>query len=575
MTPNPIGGTWSVTLFNEDGIFHPQHPTSAYKDWLKTGKKVRISIGGKYGGTDYYWQRIIGYMDEPKFSTPDYRVNISGGDYMKFLQDAEFQELDATYPNHWGSSATFDSWPSDGLVGGELYDEKDPMDIDDDVLAIPGGTWTAVGCAFTAFADGTAPSNNVGRMQNPVAGCHIKNLNVAAGVTGSKYKVSLQYRGVGGVGMEDMTVQIRQTAGLCKEMIYPVFDAWNETPIFEFTALDNTAIQIWIYGHVDMADLRLDLFSITEYVPEVDRYYQLPGASKGPYHVTYNDGGGVDPVQQGEEDEGWYHEEATQRVFFDRNKTVIDGAGTNNVVVYYYTVTDPEDAVARILYFAKAPDPATGNPFANEAAALAAMDNDDPGFAIDKVWFKAGSTFLSAIRMLCERCNYRFYFKYDGTPVFKAVPAPGGLEFTFTSPAHIASSSTYQSRSEIKNRVIIKGIKQAEPGNRDESAPSELTGEAHDDTSIAAYGERTLTITNYLFQTQGPLDAMCATLLALYKDPNWYADLKVPFNPVPLELVDDIQWEERLSHVLDVTQTGVIRDIKIDGFNTTYKCEKT
>ncbi|GAH46262.1 unnamed protein product, partial [marine sediment metagenome] len=99
-TPNPIGGTWGAILLNENGIFHPQHPTSGYIDWIKTGRKVRISVGATYDGVDYYWQRIIGYMDEPKFSIPDYRVTISGQDYMKRLEDGEFQELDTTFPNH-------------------------------------------------------------------------------------------------------------------------------------------------------------------------------------------------------------------------------------------------------------------------------------------------------------------------------------------------------------------------------------------------------------------------------------------------------------------------------------------
>ena len=175
--------------------------------------------------------------------------------------------------------------------------------------------------------------------------------------------------------------------------------------------------------------------------------------------------------------------------------------------------------------------------------------------------------------MLAERCNYRFYFKYDGTPAFKAMPAPGAADFTFTSPKHLESYNKYQNRKEIKNRIIIKGIRQAELNTREEVAQSELTGEDHDDASIGAYGERTLTITNHLFQTQAAIDAMATALLAERKDPRWYADLKTKYFPAPLELVDDIQWEDRLSHLLDVTQDSVIRDIKISKFNVTYKCE--
>jgi hypothetical protein len=213
--------------------------------------------------------------------------------------------------------------------------------------------------------------------------------------------------------------------------------------------------------------------------------------------------------------------------------------------------------------------------YADQAAALTDMEYDATGITIDKVWFEAGSTYLDAIRMICERCNYRFYFRYDGVPFFKPIPSSGAAVFTFTSPKQIGSISTYQDRNEIKNRIIIKGMKQAEPVNRDETIPPKLQGETNDATSIAAYGERTLTIDNHLFQTQAVIDTMCTTLLAEYKDPKWYSNLKIPFNPAPLEVADNIQWEERLSPTLDITQTGIIRDIKIDNYNTIYKVVHT
>jgi len=125
LTPKPIGGTWNASLFNEDSIFHPNHPTSAYKTYITTGRRIRASIGAKYGGTDYYWQRIIGYIDEPSFGAGGQRISISGADDMKFLEDTEFGDLD----NYWGTSATFSSVSSDGLSGSELYNEADAMDI--------------------------------------------------------------------------------------------------------------------------------------------------------------------------------------------------------------------------------------------------------------------------------------------------------------------------------------------------------------------------------------------------------------------------------------------------------------
>ncbi|GAH34642.1 unnamed protein product, partial [marine sediment metagenome] len=54
--------------------------------------------------------------------------------------------------------------------------------------------------------------------------------------------------------------------------------------------------------------------------------------------------------------------------------------------------------------------------------------------------------------------------------------------------------------------------------------------------------------------------------------PKWYTDIEMESLPVPLEKGDKIQWEERLSPVLDITKTGWIRDIKIGSFTTTYVC---
>jgi len=579
MTPNPIGGKWSARLANEGSIFHPDHPTSGYDGYCVSGREVRITIGATYGGVDYYYQRIIGYMDEPKFSTPDYKVSISGQDYMKRLEDAEFQEMDGTHPNHWGLSTIFDSWPSDGLLGAEMYIEGDAMDTTDN-----GGagfhtvaSWVATNCDFSAIDDGV--DNHVGKMinadQGPPSRLRLADIGTNAEL-GKTYRVKFKHRIVGGDGSKGIKIQIFQAALITQVLYFPT-DEWKEETLY-FVATANAVIEIRFVLAATAYELWLDDISVWEYKPEEDRYYDLTVADanqKGPFYVTYDDGGGAVPVQQGEDDEGWRYDEDAGHLFFDRNKTVIDGVTPNldNVVVHYYTETHPEDAVARILWFAGLGF--EGTPYADEDAAKTVMGPDDPGFTIDKVWFEAGTSFLSAIKMLCEVCNYRFHFEYDGRPSFKAPPA-GGVVFTFSDPSQIASQRTYQSRSEIKNRVIIKGIKQAEPVNLDDSVPSELMDDASDAGSITAYGERTLTITNHLFQHQGRLTAMCGTLRDLYKTPKWYANLKIPFNPVPLELGDEIQWEERLGHDLaNITQTGIIRDIKISNFIVTYKVEIT
>src|SRR5512138_2257972 len=64
-TAEPIAGKWSAELDNFNAIFHPANTASSYDTLLRIGRKVRISYGGTYGLTSTYWQRLIGYMDEP------------------------------------------------------------------------------------------------------------------------------------------------------------------------------------------------------------------------------------------------------------------------------------------------------------------------------------------------------------------------------------------------------------------------------------------------------------------------------------------------------------------------------
>jgi len=562
MTPKPIGGTLSVTLSNENSIFHPAHPTSEYKDYLKTGRKIRASIGAKYDSTPYYWQRLIGYMDEPVFDSLGQKVVISCADYMKLLQDYEFRCPD----NYWGTYAEFSSIASDGLVGSELYNEVDAMDINNEDPNVDD--WATTDCSFASEADDGGGSVYVGKMISSDSDGYIKNTNVGTAVAGKEYRLTLKYKRITTYGK--LKISVLQDDGGEVEItsIDYLISPTYETVSFSFNAIVNGAIIIkaWIWDVVPgEKQFRIDQISIKEFIPYWDRYYELPGTSKGPYYVTL-DG---NPVWQGEEDEGWFHEESTRRVFFDINKVVANG--TDNIVIYYFTTESPENAVADILVKCGL--------YADRATALSGMEYTPTEILIDKIWFDAGGDGVKAIMKLCERCDYRFHFKWDGTPVFKPKPAPESTAFTFTDQKHIASFSNYQDRREVKNRIVIEGMKQAEPVTKEETVPPELRGEKSDPTSIDTYGERTLSIRNHLFQDQDSIlneagDAgMCVTLLAEYKDPKWYSNVEVPFNPVPLELGDKISWKERLSHVLEVTQTGVTRDIKIDNFNAIYKCE--
>jgi hypothetical protein len=556
MTPAPIGGSFSISLSNENNIFHPNHPTSAYKDYIKTGRKARLLIGARYDPTDYYWQRIIGFMDEPKFDVTGQKISISCLDYMKLLEDTELR----TPNNYWGASQIFSSFSSDGKAGTEKYNEMDAMDINNEAENVDN--WTPTDCTFAVEEDAGGGSVYVGKAACSASVGQVKNNNIFTPEANKEYLFQYKYKKVSGDG--NMGVSIYQYIGDQYVLLAAMsgFDATNYTELkLYFTAQTTAAIQIWLEFHCPGAEseFRVDQFSIYKFIPYEERYYELPEACKGPYRVILDD---VD-VWQGEEDEGWHYEESTRRLSFDINKTV--ASGMNNLDIYYFTTQPLENVIADILVIAGLYD--------NQLEAFLDMLYTDPAIDIDQVWFDAGTSALEAIRIICERCDYRFHFSYAGKPVFKPKPSPGSTAFAFTSQAHVASVSNYQDRGEIWNRIIIEGKEQAEPVNPEETLPSKLRGEDYNQTSINNFGERTKTIKNHLFQTQVSIDAMVTSLLNQFKDPKLYADFEASLNPVPLELGDRVSWKERLSPSLEISQLGIIRDIKIDKWNPRYICE--
>lgn len=593
MTPQPVEGVWSVTIINSDGIFHPGNLGSAYRDYLKTERRVKISIGAMYGGVPVYWERIIGYMDVPVFNSPDMTVAISGGDYMKRLRETELRRPN----NYWGSSQAYDSIDSEGRVGAEMYVDVDAMNPADDGTAPYNNVtnWAVTRCIFVPHADAGV---YVGKFTSVAAGAYTRNPAVCNVLAGTEYRCTFRAKRIVGTGTAGVYVQQLVGGVLVPCPAYVTIDSGTwKTYAFYFTGLINGPLYMTLHALLSGEEYWIDNISIYTFTPYWKRYYVLPGPATGPYYVTLDSGAGAIPCWQGEGDEDWKYDPTAEAgpdppahpakiTYFNINKTVPAGnvapAPANNLVIYYFTSTPMEDVVARLLWYAGVCDPTTDLPYANEPAAKARMvaqaEYAATGINIDKVWFDPGTNCLEAIKLICERCDYRFYFKYDGSPIFRPKPAAGGAVFTFVDPKDITSITTYQDQNEIKNRVVIKGIKRADAWTKEETMPSYLTGEAADDGaggSIELYGERTKTIRNNLFQTQGPLDAMCVTLKDEYKDPKWYSDLEEDFNPVPLELGDNIEWKEQLSPILDITQTGIIRDIKMDSLSTTYKCVLT
>lgn len=207
------------------------------------------------------------------------------------------------------------------------------------------------------------------------------------------------------------------------------------------------------------------------------------------------------------------------------------------------------------------------------------MDYEPTGITLGRVWFEAGTKALAAVKLICERAGYRFWFAFDGIPRFKPAPVATSPVFTFTSAKHVQDPGVNQDLAEIRNRIVIEGIEQAMCGMREDRQSSRLTGEASAELEADEL-EKTHSIKNHLFQDQLSIDTTAEALLATFKDPKWYAEPKTPFNPVPLELGDTIAWPMELAAATEpggepivVELTGIIRDIEIDLGQVAYKCE--
>jgi hypothetical protein len=146
----------------------------------------------------------------------------------------------------------------------------------------------------------------------------------------------------------------------------------------------------------------------------------------------------------------------------------------------------------------------------------------------------------------------------------------------------VSSVTLSQDLATVRNRITIEGIEQGAFSTAKDKMTSRMVCAATSDAaSIAAYLEKTYSVTNDLFQDQASLDAMAATVLAAYKDPKWYAVLEVPHNAIPLDLGDTIDWESILRPAsgtdlgLKVRKRGIVRSISLSdsGFSYTVEME--
>lgn len=598
MTTAPIAGTWSATIDNPRGIFHPKHPTSARSGLLRIGREVRISVGAIFGGVPYYWQRIIGFMDAPRFDHGSHEVHLSGQDYAELLTDFFLRDanviaesasgsgsaaVDAVIngPLHWGAVAVFDSVATGG-AGSEMYDEGDACEIGageaDNVTQ-----WTCPTSGIVS-SEGPAPeSNYLLRLEREgdwmVTGDteYCEDTNVASLTAGQQYIVTFWGRTVynssdsGGYGR----LQVRQGSSSIGQSVFSGSGGYHQ---IVFTAASTGALILRLYGSgkYSMAGdyFEIDEISVKTYDPDTWMRYDLPVSCNGPYFVTL-DG---EPVGQGDQDEaiGWHYDEGARSLYLSEQMLVPNG--TDNLRVYYYTDQVLEEVLADILVWAGL--------YADRASALADMNYIPTGIVIERVWFDPNMTAMAAIAKVCERVDYRFWFDYAGKPCFLPAPAADSVDFVFPSWGDLKSLSEFQDKSMIRNRVTIEGAERAMyQVGRTDKANDRWKAEASDAVSIAAYTEKTFPVRNDLFQDQASTSAMVVSILASFKDPKWYGNLGFFANAVPLEIGDVIEFPVQLeppdpgasgsgsSGPSEVMLIGIIRDIKISDLDVEYKVE--
>ncbi len=412
----------------------------------------------------------------------------------------------------------------------------------------------------------------------------IVNSNVGAVTSGQMYKVAFQYKRVTGPGV----MAARAYIGTSRQdgEATGLDESDYTSAVFYFTASATSDLQLYfdIEDAAAGSEFRVDEISVKPVTwIHWNQEYTLPTGATGIYCATLD---GV-ALEYGADPDGYYYDSVHSEFQFHPNSTPL--GGTNDLVVYYYTAQVPEEVVADIL--------GNVNLYADGEAALAAMTYTATGISIDRVWFEAGGSALSAIRKICERCNYRFYFKYDGTPAF--IPAPSikaaGSEDATLEEYHISDPVYYEDASEIHNTITINGESIAQPLGTEQTMASNYTGTDSDVDSIDSYGNRTESIDNHLFQSDADCASMAATLLAEYKDPKKYLDFTANINAMPIEIGDTLSVKLKVTtsagygSIYDLflydsgalydtsanilTVRGLVRDIKLSGADAMYKLE--
>ncbi|MBA7569286.1 hypothetical protein ES708_11025 [subsurface metagenome] len=197
--------------------------------------------------------------------------------------------------------------------------------------------------------------------------------------------------------------------------------------------------------------------------------YNMEDDCKGIYKVeldyTNKDGTALEEIF---ENTDWSYDWHNNQLIFTPQR-IPDFAGTNNnLKVYYMTTQIVENVVGHILYLAGV--------FATTGARDDWINNvvgnyvTPTGKEIDRVWFSAGTSALKAITLLSEVVQYRFYFDYEGNPIFKPKPSAGAPVNTI-SDYETKVEDIGENVDETYTHVIVIGEERDRILGEDEIAP--------------------------------------------------------------------------------------------------------
>jgi len=99
--------SFSLTCLNTNDRYSPFNTISDYYDWLKQGRRIKLYIGIKSNGSNYYYQSLLGRIDRYRLGkrSGENICTITGRDLMRTLLDYKLYS-----PNtYWGATQTFNT----------------------------------------------------------------------------------------------------------------------------------------------------------------------------------------------------------------------------------------------------------------------------------------------------------------------------------------------------------------------------------------------------------------------------------------------------------------------------------